>query len=605
MDRLRAILATIGTQLGKLTVTQRLLIASLCVVMLMTFFLVSQYTGSPETKALLPTGTPDDQQKAVAFLNQKGIPYKVATDGKVMVTPEQKYIALAAMTREQALPGDKKLLFEGLVTNTSWIKSLSDKQVEQNIALQNELARVIRAIPGIDDASVFISRPAEQVGLGAHAKKAVAQLTIFPSGGQGLDQQTVNALSDLISGSVSGLDPKDVAIIDGKNRRSYRAVSRDDLSAGGGGSYIEQVAQVEKRLQEKLTEHLRFIPDVILSVNAIVDASRREFTKNEYLPKGAGTVSLPTKDTTTTNTSQSKASAAEPGVGSNIGMSVNQSGGSGLTTSNEEAGTNEYENKVGEVRTMQRDAQGRPTKINVTVSVPREYIAAIIKQGKSTTTGGGGVATPATSTTTGASEPTDAEIAAKFDSDVKSKIEEMIAPLVETEGAGATQGGGATGAVNPQLVAGTVKAFLIPVSMVGTSGGGGGIGAGTGTKTGLFGGGSGGGMLSLLLDGGVIKTAMLGVLAFVALGMMLMMVRKAGKAPKLPSAEELVGLPPALEPGTDVVGEAMEGDTAMAGIEIDDDALKTGKMLEEIGDLVKSNPQTAASVFTRWLNEES
>jgi flagellar biosynthesis/type III secretory pathway M-ring protein FliF/YscJ len=122
------------------------------------------------------------------------------------------------------------------------------------------------------------------------------------------------------------------------------------------------------------------------------------------------------------------------------------------------------------------------------------------------------------------------------------------------------------------------------------------IGRGSAGSGSLFGG---------LIDMSLIKTALLGVLAFVALGMMLMMVRKAGKSTKLPTAEELVGLPPALEPGTDVVGEAMEGDTAMQGIEIDDDALKTGKMLEEIGTLVKTNPQTAATVFSRWLNEGS
>ncbi|HVU64278.1 MAG TPA: flagellar M-ring protein FliF C-terminal domain-containing protein [Phycisphaerales bacterium] len=600
MDRLRAILARIGQQLGKLTVTQRLLIGALCVVMLMTLFLISQYTGKPETIALFPTGASDDQQKAAEFLNRKGVPFTVASDGKVMLTPERKPIALAAMTAEQALPGDKKVMFDSLVANnaSNWLKPLADKQMEQNVALQNELARVIRAMPGIADASVVVSRPPENIGLGAHAKKASAQVAVFPTGNQPLDQQTVNALADLVSASVSGLDPQNVAVIDGKNRRSYHAVSREDLAAGGGGSYIEQVSAVEKRMQEKLSEHLRYIPDVIVSVNAIVDAARREFTKSEYLPKGAGSVSMQTEETATTNSSQSKGTGAEPGVNSNVGMSVNQGNSASGSTSTEESSTNKYENKVGEVRTVQRDPAGRPTKINVTVSVPREYVAALIKQGKSTTTGGGGVPTPATTTT---AEPTDAEIAAKFDTEVKSMIEQSIAPLVETESAspGAAQNAGG-GGVGGQLVTGTVKAFLIPVSMASLGTGGAGA-AGGGGKLGLL----GGGTIGTLLESGIIKTAMLGVLAFVALGMMLMMVRKAGRAPKLPTAEELVGLPPALEAGTDVVGEAMEGDTAMQGIEIDDDALKTGKMLEEIGTLVKSNPQTAASVFTRWLSEES
>ena len=83
------------------------------------------------------------------------------------------------------------------------------------------------------------------------------------------------------------------------------------------------------------------------------------------------------------------------------------------------------------------------------------------------------------------------------------------------------------------------------------------------------------------------------------------MARKATRAGALPTAEELVGIPPALEPNSDVVGEADETETAMPGIEVDPQRLKTGKMLEEVGQLVKSNPHAAASVFNRWLSGDA
>ena len=590
MDRLRAILANVQKQLGQLSVTQKLLIASLCVVFLMTLFLVSQYTGTPELKALLPGGTGEDQQKAAAFLGQRGIAFKVAADGKIMLTQDQRYVALAAMAKEQQIPGDKKLLFEGLVTQMSWIEDLSTKQTKKNIALQNELARVIRGFPGIDDASVFIAPQPENGGIGAAAKKAVAQVAVFPASGQGLDQSTVNALADLVAGSVNGLDVRDVAVVDGRNKKSYRAVSGDDL-ASGGGTYIELVSKVEKRLQDKLAEHLRYIPDAIVSVNAIVDgAARRDRIINKVLPKGAGSENFPSEETTTLDTSTSGAKgAAEPGLGSNAAMDINRSsgGGSSPSTSNEKS-TVMSSPKYGSEVVTERDASGRPTRINVTVSVPREYVAAILKQKKGGSATGGAATTPA-------AEPSDDEIGKEFDSGVKTKIEEAISPLVETEGMGAGAGGATT-----QLVAGTVKAFLIPVSMVSVGGGGAG-----GAKNSFLGGGgsSGIGSISAIMENGLVKTAVLGFFALIAMGMMFMMVKKAGKSAPLPTAEELVGIPPALEPGTDVVGEAMEGDTAMQGIEVDDDSLRTGKMLEEIGTLVKSNPQTAASVFNRWLTD--
>jgi flagellar biosynthesis/type III secretory pathway M-ring protein FliF/YscJ len=114
----------------------------------------------------------------------------------------------------------------------------------------------------------------------------------------------------------------------------------------------------------------------------------------------------------------------------------------------------------------------------------------------------------------------------------------------------------------------------------------------------------GSGMLGLA-ESGIVKTAVVGALAVVALFMMFMMVRKAGKAAPLPTAEELVGIPPALQGGSDVVGEADESETAMAGIEVDSDELKTQKMLEEVTELVKSNPSGAAQIMGRWLQTES
>lgn len=193
MDRFRIILASIQRQLGQLSVTQKLLIASLCVLVLMTLFLVSQYAGAPATVALLPGGTGEDQQKAAAFLAQAAASStKWRPMARSCSSPSSDGAALAAMTKEQALPGNKQLLFDGLITQTSWIEDLTTKQTKKNIALQNELAKVIRAM-GFDDASVFIAAPQDSGGIGAAAKKSVAQVAVFPPSGQGLEQTTVNA----------------------------------------------------------------------------------------------------------------------------------------------------------------------------------------------------------------------------------------------------------------------------------------------------------------------------------------------------------------------------------------------------------------------------
>jgi flagellar M-ring protein FliF len=583
MDQIRRIFATIQKQLSTLTVTQKLLIASMCVVLVMSLFLVSQYAAAPVTVELLPGGSPEDQQKATAFLEERGIAYTVNSAGRLSVTPDRKYVALAAMAKAQALPGDKKILFATLAQQQNmW---MSNAQIHQNfnLALQNEIANVIRNFPGIMDANVVISAP-EASGIGRSYRKPVAQVTVFPKTGTPIDQGTVNALADLVSGSVAGLDMRDVAIIDGTNRRSFRAASPDDFSAT---TYLEQAAKVEQRVQEKLTEHLRFIGDVIVSVNAIVDAASRKTEMKEYLDKGRGTVAIPQEETTSSTTNSSTSKGAEPGLGSNITADINRGGGNG-TNSSQESTTVKSDVRVGEKRTLQQDARGKPTKINVTISVPRDYVVQVVKQRK----GGGGAVGGGASA---AAEPTEDEIKQAWEGQggVKALLEETVGPLIETD----ASVGAAGGAV--QLATGTVRAFMIPIAMSTMPGLSGGVGGHSGGGSTGTGGGFGG-----FLETGIVKPILLGGLALLSIGMMLMMVKKAGKSPVLPTAEELVGVPPALQPGSDVVGEADETETAMMGIEIDDNSLKTTKMLEEVGELVKANPQQAAQVFNRWLQTE-
>jgi flagellar biosynthesis/type III secretory pathway M-ring protein FliF/YscJ len=102
----------------------------------------------------------------------------------------------------------------------------------------------------------------------------------------------------------------------------------------------------------------------------------------------------------------------------------------------------------------------------------------------------------------------------------------------------------------------------------------------------------------------MVEMIVLGVLALVSVGMMFSMVKRAGKKVDLPTAEELVGLPPALDVAGDMVGEADESDSPMAGIEISDDEVKLQKMREQVAELIAQNPESAASLIGRWISEE-
>lgn len=578
MDQLRRVLGLIGSQLGKLTPTQKLLIGSLCVIVLMAMFLVSQYAGQQRMVELIPTGTPEDQAKAADYLESAGIAYEFSATKKIMVAAERKYPTLARLAKAQALPGTAIIDRNSVIERQSWLDPKSVQDQKFLTALCNELGQVIRNFPGIERADVFIAAP-ETVGLGSPAKKPVATVTVFPVAGGKLDQSTVDALADLVSGTTTGLEAKNVNIIDGVNRQSYRAGAANEFA---GSTYIEQVAVVEERVRDKIVEHLgRFIGGVVVSVNAIVDGSRTETRTEKALPKGQGTVTVPVEEETTTTSSTTGSKGVLPGLDGNVGMSVESANSSSGGSTSDETSRIRSEAKIGTEVTHKQMPRGRPTKINVSVSVPRGYVEEIIRQRKSAGAAGG--ATP---------EVSETEIETEWSTRLARDLEKMIGPLVQTADVSGTA-----------MEAGEVVVSLIPIALasVGPNGvpavPGGASGAGGGS--GMFEG------VSSLAASGALKQVLLGGLAVLSIGMMFVLVRKAGRPAPMPTAEELVGIPPALQPDSDLVGEADEGETAMLGIEIDSDELKRQKMLEEVAELVKSNPQVAVSVFNRWLTPEN
>jgi hypothetical protein len=109
----------------------------------------------------------------------------------------------------------------------------------------------------------------------------------------------------------------------------------------------------------------------------------------------------------------------------------------------------------------------------------------------------------------------------------------------------------------------------------------------------------------LLVGSGMVDKLVLGVLALVALAMMMFMMRKVGRKPVLASAEELAGVPPPLETTSDLVGEADETETAIPGILVGEDEIKAAKLREQVSDLIRKDPEVAGKMFNRWIAVEN
>jgi flagellar biosynthesis/type III secretory pathway M-ring protein FliF/YscJ len=109
------------------------------------------------------------------------------------------------------------------------------------------------------------------------------------------------------------------------------------------------------------------------------------------------------------------------------------------------------------------------------------------------------------------------------------------------------------------------------------------------------------------------KQGVLAVFALGALGMMLMMVKRAvpGTAGADVDPSVFFGGAGSKKRGgggggqmsteEDVFGEANQGDAVLTGIELDDDTLASRKMVDEVSTMIKENPENAAALVKRWI----
>jgi flagellar biosynthesis/type III secretory pathway M-ring protein FliF/YscJ len=560
VESLRKVISTIGTYLRRMTPTQRLLVMSMGVIVALSLGLVALWTGRSGMVELLPGSGGSDLQRAGEALRSAGVRHEVR-QGRLLVPPHERDRALAAVSEAGKLPTDSAQLFRNILERQTWHTSRQQSEQLYLVDLQTLLARVISKFRGIESANVVLHLPTAS-NLGSATPKPTASVTVWTTSGQALPQATVDAIAAVVAGAHAGLDRSRIRVVDGSTGRERRPTNEGDVIPG---TYLEQAGKVEQQTREKLLDLLAHIPGVRIAVTAQVDVTRVSAQVQKHFEVGEGTLNLVKRETGMRTSTQSASSAAEPGVRSNVGLDVNMGSGAGARTEQSET-TEEFDGHVGKRVENIIDPRGMATMLVASIAVPRGYIVSLLKR-----QGGGD------------GEPTDADIDQAFARE-QARIVEAVRPHLKSRTA--------EGAV----VEGEVAVSLIPVDMA--------PGAGPGGATGLLGAMAGGGGLGGAVVG-MLDKLILGALALVAFVMMLMLVRRGSRPEALPEAEELAGVPPTLETRSDLIGEADESETPMAGIEVDEQEVQSQKILDQVGELVNKDPEMAAKLITRWVSHES
>ena len=123
-----------------------------------------------------------------------------------------------------------------------------DKKIRLIRAINGELARLIRKIPPIENAQVFISIP-EQTFFAQNQKPITATVQITMPSGERLDNMKIKAISNLLLGAVHGLEADNISITD-TNGTVYNSI------IGASDDAIAKIEENDKYMQAKVNSQL-------------------------------------------------------------------------------------------------------------------------------------------------------------------------------------------------------------------------------------------------------------------------------------------------------------------------------------------------------------
>ena len=252
--------------------------------------------GSTEKEEVITTPmdilTTDNTGKALeiqSLLAQEGIEADRTADGsksKLVLnkyTKSQRDRALLAIVKSGLM--DKNIGLE-VFDKGDFTSSKEDKRIRLARAINGELSRLIRKIPPIEDASVFISIPDPSIFTSQKKPTtATVQMTI-PSGDK-LERDKVRAVTNLLMGSIPDLQASNIAITDTNGNVYSSVISAEDDKM----SILEENDQYMRNKVMSQLDRLLGKGNYVATVSTYLREAPQETEKIIYNPKNASVAS--------------------------------------------------------------------------------------------------------------------------------------------------------------------------------------------------------------------------------------------------------------------------------------------------------------------------
>ncbi|UCC97903.1 MAG: flagellar M-ring protein FliF [Phycisphaerales bacterium] len=296
-QRIRAVWEKIG-------LVQRALLVAIVVTFLIVSGLLVHWAQRPDMRMLYQELAPEEAAQITEKISEEGIAYQLRNGGTSIYVPKENVYQLRLDMAKEGLPageqGGYKIFDNEKIGVSPFVQSVNLKR-----ALQDELAKSIQMVDGVEHARVHIVR-SEQTLFTSEAGKTTASVVLRLKPGYRLSALNVAAITHLVSGSVEGLNSENVTVIDSQGH--LLSGESDPTMANGAGTVQDYRERVEQNLEDKVEEMLTAVLGpgrAKVRIHAVVDMNSVSTVTEKYEPKGVAT-----KEEITTGSETEAAGAA-------------------------------------------------------------------------------------------------------------------------------------------------------------------------------------------------------------------------------------------------------------------------------------------------------
>jgi flagellar M-ring protein FliF len=350
-------LARIRSVLSTISLGQKVVIGLLAVGLLLGGFFFYNWITAPTLSPLFSNLASTDASAIVDELNAEGVSYQLADGGSTIMLPNDQVYNLRLTMSGKGLPAGQDTGYS-LLDQQGITTSEFQQQVTYQRAVEGELAKTLEAIKGVNTAVVHIALPKDQVFVADQGKPTASVLLDLGAGTQ-LSGEQISAVTNLVSSSIEGMDPKDVTVADSDGQVLSAA---GQVSAAAGDQRSAMETDYEDRLAanaQKILDQVLGPNHAVVSVRADLDLSQRQSTSESY-SYNQGTPPISSSQSTETYSGTGGA------VGGVLGPeNTGTTGGSGNSTYNKSDQTDN--NAVDKTTTTTQDAPGSIKRLTVSV----------------------------------------------------------------------------------------------------------------------------------------------------------------------------------------------------------------------------------------------